>query len=94
MLYWTFATTKAAIKFPITPEHISIAQNMLLNYPLLASLAHIDIYWPCATHKIAAPKPLIAAATNIRTKINVLFSSQLFESGSYVLKAGSKKLAT
>ena len=45
------------------------AQKILLKVPLFESLAILARYLPWATHRIAAPNPLIAADTRMTALI-------------------------
>ena len=65
MLSYTCVTKNAPIKLPITYDPIKKVQNMLMNSPLFESFAHSDIYLPCATQRILAPNPQIAAPTKV-----------------------------
>ena len=66
------------------------AQKIPLYYPLFSLLAHIEIYFPCATQRIDAPNPLIAAAIRMTTDMKVLL---ILVSGYCVGVAASIKLA-
>ena len=65
------------MKLPNTYEDIKKAQKIPLNMPLFYSFAQSEMYLPWPTQRIAAPKPLIAAAIRIMTWISVLLMSTL-----------------
>jgi hypothetical protein len=61
-------------KSPTRADPIYIAQNIELNFPILSSVAHSEIYRPLATHKILAPNPLRAAAMRMTTITKILLT--------------------
>jgi len=81
-------TKNAPIKFPITCEPIKKHQKQLINSPLFELLAHSDMYFPWATHKILAPKPQIAAPTNVRPYATLCRSCNDLLFGFYYISSG------
>ena len=69
--------SKWGSKLPNIWDDMKKDQKIPLNMPLFSSVAQIDMYFPWATHRIEAPKPLMEAAMRMTTvmKVELMFAS-------------------
>jgi len=84
--------TKAPMRLPITLDRLKKTNNMLEYRPLLALVAHSDMYLPWAGQSRPAPRPHITAPPMIRPTLKlwrVWLSFFYSESSSGKIKAAT-----